>query len=72
MFPESWQTTHHPTYTSTHGIGQYLSGTNSSGGAALRGGNWNDGPSAGAFSLNLRNAPTDSYTDVGFRCVYRP
>lgn len=40
----------------------------SSGGAALRGGNWNNGTNAGAFALNLNNS--SSNTNIGFRCVF--
>jgi hypothetical protein len=39
-----------------------------SGGAALRGGNWNNGTNAGAFTLNLNNDPSNSNTNIGFRC----
>ncbi|MDF1498795.1 MAG: SUMF1/EgtB/PvdO family nonheme iron enzyme, partial [Patescibacteria group bacterium] len=37
--------------------------------AFLRGGNWYDGAGAGAFMLTLSDAPSYSYTSVGFRCV---
>jgi hypothetical protein len=33
----------------------------------IRGGNWNNGTNAGAFALNLNNAPTDTNTNIGFR-----
>ena len=33
----------------------------------IRGGNWNNGSNAGAFTLNLNNAPTDTNTNIGFR-----
>lgn len=33
----------------------------------LRGGNWNNGSNAGAFTLNLNNAPTNTNTNIGFR-----
>jgi hypothetical protein len=39
-----------------------------SGGAALRGGNWNNGTNAGAFTLNLNNDPSNTNTNIGFRC----
>jgi len=42
------------------------------GGAAIRGGNWNNGANAGAFTLNLNNAATNTNTNIGFRCVFRP
>ena len=38
-----------------------------SGGAVLRGVNWNNGSNAGAFTLNLNNLTTN--TNIGFRCV---
>jgi len=37
--------------------------------AFLRGGNWNNGANAGAFTLNLNNAPSNTNTNIGFRCV---
>ena len=37
--------------------------------AFLRGGNWNNGANAGAFTLNLNNASTDTNTNIGFRCA---
>lgn len=33
----------------------------------IRGGNWNNGSNAGAFTLNLNNAPTNTNTNIGFR-----
>lgn len=33
----------------------------------LRGGNWNNTTNAGAFALNLNNAPTNTNTNIGFR-----
>ena len=42
----------------------------SSGGAALRGGNWNNGTNAGAFALNLNNSSSNTNTNIGFRCVF--
>ncbi len=41
-----------------------------SGGAALRGGNWNNGSLAGPFALNLNNDASNSNTNIGFRCVW--
>lgn len=55
-------------YTSSNGMGRYY-GCTSSGNAFLRGGYWNGGASAGAFSLALSNAPSNSGTGLGFRCV---
>lgn len=36
--------------------------------AFQRGGNWNNGARAGVFSMNLNNAPSNSNTNIGFRC----
>ena len=36
--------------------------------AFIRGGNWNNGANAGVFALNLNNAPSNSNTNIGFRC----
>ena len=33
----------------------------------LRGGNWDNGTNAGAFTLNLNNAPTNTNNNIGFR-----
>jgi len=38
-------------------------------GAAIRGGNWNDGARVGVFALNLNNAPPNWSTGIGLRCV---
>jgi len=56
----------------TNGIGQYYAGTNSSGGALLRGGGWNYGTYAGVFTAYLDDDPSSTYTNIGFRCVFRP
>ena len=69
MDPLTWQSSN-PALNSAHGIGQYYAGT--SGGAALRGGRWNDGSNAGAFALNLNSSTTIANSSRGFRCVYRP
>ena len=37
--------------------------------AFLRGGNWNNGANAGAFTLNLNNAPGNTNNNIGFRCA---
>jgi len=58
-------------WNSTEGMGQYYAGTNSSGGAALRGGYWSTGAIAGVFTLYLNNAPSNVGTNIGFRCVFR-
>ena len=56
----------------TNGIGQYYGGSNSSGGALPRGGNWNNGTNSGVFTANLNNDPSNTNTNIGFRCVFRP
>lgn len=56
-------------YTSTQNAGRWYG---DSGGAALRGGPWNNGTVAGAFTLFLAYAPSSTSTNFGFRCVYRP
>ncbi len=35
----------------------------------LRGGAWSNGASAGLFALNLRNAPSSTGSNLGFRCA---
>ncbi len=37
--------------------------------AFKRGGNWNNGANAGAFTLNLNNTPSNTNTNIGFRCA---
>lgn len=58
-----------PLYTSTQNFGRWYG---ASGGAALRGGAWYYDTYAGVFTLALDHAPSSSYPDFGFRCVYRP
>jgi hypothetical protein len=41
-------------------------------GALLRGGNWNNGSNSGVFTANLNNDPSNTNTNIGFRCVFRP
>jgi hypothetical protein len=41
-----------------------------SAGAILRGGNWNNGVNTGVFTTNLNNGPTNTNTNIGFRCVW--
>jgi hypothetical protein len=36
--------------------------------AVQRGGNWGNGANAGVFSMNLNNDPSNSNTNIGFRC----
>jgi hypothetical protein len=59
-----------PSFNTDEGMGSYKAGTG--GGAGLRGGAWYNGSGAGAFALLLGNSSIDSYTSIGFRCVYRP
>jgi hypothetical protein len=59
-----------PSFNASHGMGRYYAGT--SGGAALRGGHWAYGTYAGAFALILNRSSSSTFTDVGFRCVFRP
>lgn len=35
----------------------------------LRGGNWNNGANTGSFTLNLNNTPSNTNTNIGFRCT---
>ncbi len=60
-----------PTFNASNGMGSYYSRGDNSGGAALRGGDWDNGTDAGAFALSLSLSSTDSYTFIGFRCVFR-
>lgn len=56
--------------SSVEGFGIFMG---DSGGVALRGGGWDSGWHAGAFSLRLDLYYDDSgYSWMGFRCVYRP
>jgi len=56
-------------WSSSQRIGTYFPGTNDTGGAMLRGGAYSHTTNAGAFSAMLSKAPTDTATDIGFRCV---
>jgi hypothetical protein len=59
-------------YSSAEGMGKYFGGGNAStGGAALRGGDYLEGLSNGIYRLALDADPTYSNVDTGFRCVYR-
>lgn len=65
------------TYDSTYGIGSvYVDFNNAypSGNihGFLRGGNYYHTSNSGIFSLYLNLAPSGSYYDIGFRCVYNP
>ena len=58
-----------PLYTSTQNFGRWFG---SSGGAALRGGSWDDSIYAGVFTLYMNFGPSYANGAFGFRCVYRP
>lgn len=57
------------TYDSSQSVGQFYG---ASGGAALRGGGWNNGSRGGAFTLNLDINSSNPGSRRGFRCVWRP
>ncbi|MBI2597496.1 fibronectin type III domain-containing protein [Candidatus Daviesbacteria bacterium] len=57
-------------YLSAQGMGQVYGGALNNG--FLRGGDWNDGANAGAFTLLLYNAPSDTNGNIGFRCASDP
>ncbi len=62
-------------WNSVQSIGQYYPGNNGSDGALLRGGRWGStlgGTLAGVFAALLDSGPSDSYIDLGFRCVFAP
>lgn len=59
-----------PSFNANEGMGKYYAGT--TGGAALRGGFWYNGASAGTFALYLNNSSSHTNTAFGFRCVFRP
>ena len=72
MFPDSWQAMD-SFLTSSEGIGRYYGGSNSFGGAALRGGSSEGAEDVGIYYLDLNQE--SSYTNghlIGFRCVHRP
>ena len=71
MFPDSWQATD-TSLQGSDGIGRYIAGSNSSGGAALRGGLFGLGTNAGVFALNLAGSSSNASSFIGFRCVFRP
>jgi hypothetical protein len=65
-------------WSSTQGMGQiYLNPGHAYSGSAydssihafIRGGRWSIPSAAGAFALTLNNAPSRTYTALGFRCV---
>ena len=59
-------------WNSGQGIGQYYPETNGSGGALLRGGNWDDGSNAGVFTAALNLDPSYTSSSLGFRCAGAP
>ena len=56
-------------WTSTQGVGQYYIGSQNSGGALRRGGDWPDGALAGVFAADPSNVSSSPGANVGFRCV---
>ena len=58
------------TWNTDNSIGAYNGGTNSSGGALLRGGVKNDGHNAGLFNARLSLEATFGNASVGFRCTF--
>jgi formylglycine-generating enzyme required for sulfatase activity len=70
MKPESWEF-FFSTLNSSNGMGGYYAGDNASGGAALRGADWDSDPYAGIFALNLGSDATASVDVIGFRCAYQ-
>jgi len=58
-----------PNVTYVEALGSFFGGT---GGAAIRGGVWGSGSTSGAFALSLGLNESHSYSNIGFRCVYRP
>jgi hypothetical protein len=63
------------TYNSTQGMGQIYSdgtSTNNTSYAVLRGGNWNYGSLAGAFTAYLISTPGSTSYVIGFRCASDP
>lgn len=59
-----------PSFDADEGMGRYSAGSN--GGAARRGGVWNNGTDAGAFALGLSFSSLADFSSIGFRCVFRP
>ncbi len=61
-------------YNATQAVGRYYPGVNggASGGAAVRGGDYDSNNSAGIFALDLYYRSTDTDANkIGFRCVFR-
>lgn len=63
-------TGHDNNWLSDKGMGSIISGTNSTGGAAIRGGHYAE-ISSGLFSINLQKDPTYTGTLYSFRCIQR-
>jgi hypothetical protein len=55
--------------TSANGSGRFY-GCASMGNVMMRGAGWSHGLSAGVFAAYLESWPTNSATDIGFRCAY--
>jgi len=52
---------------------EYLIGIRSyNDGRLIRGGNWNNGLNSGLFTANLNNLPSNTNTNIGFRCARYP
>ena len=58
-------------WNSTQSIGEIYPGTAASGGALFRGASWGDAAGAGPFAANLNNAPSNTNTNIGFRCAWQ-
>jgi len=52
--------------------GTYFASGAVTGNAVFRGGSWRDGAGAGPFAAFLFNAPSDTYSNLGFRCCSVP
>ena len=56
-------------WSRNEGTGYLYPASEGSGGALVRGGNWNDGDQNGVFRASLQYSPSDSFNALGFRCV---
>jgi hypothetical protein len=70
MKPEAWSF-FFSTLSSANGMGGYIAGDNVSGGAALRGADWDSDPFTGIFALHLGVDSSLSVDVAGFRCAYQ-
>ena len=59
-------------WNSAQSIGQIYPSVNGTGGALLRGAGWGDGAGAGPFAVFLGYAPSDTGSNIGFRCSWQP